>query len=134
MPIGDAKMGGIAAEDIGKCAYGIFKQGESAIGKKIGIAGDQLTGDEMAAAMSKALGEPVYYNKVPADVYRGFGFPGADDLGNMFQIYDEFEGPFRAVRSVDESKKLAPSLMNFDQWLTKNKSRIELEEGAAAKK
>ena len=46
----------------------------------------------------------------------------------------EFEGPFRAVRSVDESRKLAPSLMSFEQWLVKNKSRIELEEGAAAKK
>jgi hypothetical protein len=51
----------------------------------------------------------------------------------MFQIYDQFEDPFRAARSVEESRSLAPSLMNFDQWLAKNKSRIELEEGAAAK-
>jgi hypothetical protein len=88
----------------------------------------------MAEKSSKVLGVKVNYNKVPANVYRGFGFPGADDLGNMFQIYDQFEGPFRAVRSVEESKKLAPALMSFDQWLSKNKSRIELEEGAAAKK
>ena len=27
MPMGDKKLPGIAAEDIGKCAYGIFKGG-----------------------------------------------------------------------------------------------------------
>jgi uncharacterized protein YbjT (DUF2867 family) len=133
-PIGNAKMPGIAAEDIGKCAYGIFKRSNEYIGKRVGIAGEHLTGAEMAEKSGKGLGVKVNYNAVSANVYRGFGFPGADDLGNMFQIYDEFEGPFRAVRSVDESRKLAPSLMTFDQWLAKNKSRIELEEGAAAKK
>ena len=84
LPIGDAKMAGIAAEDIGKCAYGIFKAGQKYIGKKVGIAGGQLTGKEMADALSKALGEPVIYNKIPAATYRSFGFPGAEDLGNMF--------------------------------------------------
>jgi hypothetical protein len=107
-PIGKAKMPGIAAEDIGKCAYGIFKRGNEYIGKRVGIAGEHLTGTEMAERSGKVLGVKVNYNEVPASVYRGFGFPGADDLGNMFQIYDEFEGPFRAVRSVDESRKLLP--------------------------
>src|SRR6516225_5178508 len=32
-PMGDAKLAGIAAEDIGKCAYGIFKAGPQYIGK-----------------------------------------------------------------------------------------------------
>jgi uncharacterized protein YbjT (DUF2867 family) len=128
MPIGDAKMGGIAAEDIGKCAYGIFKQGRSAIGKKIGIAGDQLTGHEMAAAMSKAIGEPVYYNKVPADVYRGFGFPGADELGNMFQFYDEFANELNATRDVSRSRQLNPELMNFNQWLEAYGSKIPTDQ------
>ena len=69
LPIGDAKMAGIASEDIGKCAYGIFKKGNEFIGKKVGIAGEHLTGNEMASAMSKAMGEPVVYNKVPDEVY-----------------------------------------------------------------
>ncbi len=81
-------MAGIAAEDISKCAYGIFKKGTELVGRKVSIAGEQLTGNEMADALSKALGERVVYNKVTADAYRGFGFPGADELGNMFQFYD----------------------------------------------
>jgi uncharacterized protein YbjT (DUF2867 family) len=124
LPIGNAKMAGIAAEDIGKCAYGIFKKGPEMVGKRIGIAGEHLTGNEMAAGLTKALGEQVVYNKVPADVYRGFGFPGADDLGNMFQFYDEFEKELNKTRDISMSKELNPELMNFEQWLKKYASKI----------
>jgi len=126
LPVGDSKMAGIASEDIGKCAYGIFKKGSEMIGKRIGIAGEQLTGYEMAGALSKALGEPVVYNKVPAAVYRGFGFPGADDLGNMFQFYDEFEKELNKTRDVSVSKQLNPDLLNFEQWLNKYAGQIPL--------
>jgi hypothetical protein len=119
-------MAGIAAEDIGKCAYGIFKRGTEMVGKRIGIAGEQLTGNEMAKELSDALGEPVVYNKIPADVYRSFGFPGADDLGNMFQFYDEFEKELNSTRDVDRSKQLNPDLMSFEQWLKKYASKIPL--------
>ena len=44
-----------------------------------------MTGAQMAADLSNALGAPVSYNEVSPAVYRGSGFPGADDLGNMFQ-------------------------------------------------
>ncbi|HEY4492032.1 MAG TPA: NmrA/HSCARG family protein, partial [Acidobacteriota bacterium] len=69
MPMGDKKLPGIAAEDIGKCAYGIFKRGKEFIGKTVGIAGEHLTGEQMAAGLSRALGQEVKYNDVPADVY-----------------------------------------------------------------
>lgn len=127
LPVGKAKMAGIAAEDIGKCALGIFKGGEELIGKTVGIAGEQLSGKEMADALSKALGQEVYYNEIPASVYRGFGFPGADDLGNMFQFYDEFEKELNEVRDVDFSRKLNPDLQSFDEWLKKNAERIPLD-------
>ena len=58
-PMGKKKMAGISADDIGKCAYGIFKKGPEMIGKTVGIAGDQLTGDEMADALTKAIGQQV---------------------------------------------------------------------------
>jgi uncharacterized protein YbjT (DUF2867 family) len=125
-PIGQAKMPGIAAEDIGKCALGIFKKGSEFIGKRIGVAGEHLTGAEMAEKCSKGLGVKCVYGNVAPDTYRSFGFPGADDLGNMFQIYDEFEKPFAGARSVEASRALAPNLMTFEQWLAKNKSKITL--------
>lgn len=126
LPIGDAKMAGIGAEDIGKCAYGIFKNAAEYIGKYVGVAGEHLTGDEMAAALTKAIGEPVTYNKISADVYRSFGFPGADELGNMFQIYDEFEEQLNALRDVKTSRQLNPALQNFEQWLADHAKKIPL--------
>jgi uncharacterized protein YbjT (DUF2867 family) len=126
-PMGDKKLAGIAAEDIGKCAYGIFKKGRDLIGKRIGIAGEHLTGAQMAAALTRALGREVRYNDVPPEVFRGFGFPGADDVGNMFQFYRDFAEPFGAARNLDVARGLNPALQTFDAWLALNKARIPLE-------
>jgi len=133
LPMADKKLVGIAADDIGKCAYGIFKAGREWIGKTVGISGDQLTGAQMAAAYAKALGEPVSYNAVPWDVYRGFGFPGAEDLGNMFQFYCDFDDYFCGARSLATSRALNPSLKTFDAWLAANKSRIPIQPAQTAK-
>jgi uncharacterized protein YbjT (DUF2867 family) len=126
LPMGDKKLPGIAAEDIGKCAYGVFKRGTSTVGKHVGIAGEHLTGAEMAKALSQALERPVAYRPVPPAVYRSFGFPGADDLGNMFQYKAEFETEFCGARSVTESRALNPDLLTFSAWLAKYKSKIPL--------
>jgi uncharacterized protein YbjT (DUF2867 family) len=126
MPMGDRKLPGIAAEDIGKCAFGIFAKGQEHIGKTVGIAGEHLTGERMAAAFTGALGKEVKYNSVEPAVYRSFGFPGADDLGNMFQYKRDFETEFCGARDVEKSRELNPGLQSFDAWLTQNKSRIPL--------
>src|SRR6186713_2643728 len=110
LPMGGARLSGIAAEDIGKCAYGIFKQGRQWIGKRVGIAGDHVTGAQMVADMGKALGKDVDYNAVTPEAYRGFGFPGADDLGNMFQYYADFEDYFVGARNLDATRALNPKL------------------------
>jgi hypothetical protein len=124
--MGDKKLPGIASEDIGRCAFGIFKKGSELIGKRVGIAGEHLTGTQMAAALTKALGKDVHYNSVPPDVYRSFGFPGADDLGNMFQYKRDFEAEFCGARSLAFSRSVNPALQTFDQWLAKNGSKIPL--------
>lgn len=127
LPMGTKKMAGIAAEDIGKCAYGIFKKGNEYIGKTVGVAGDQLTGDEMAAKLSAALSIDVSYNSVTPAQYRAFGFPGADDLGNMFQFYSDFEEHCNKTRDLKVSKSVNPDLLSFEMWLKKYGARIPLD-------
>lgn len=127
LPMGDKKLPGIAAEDIGKSAYGIFKKGRDLVGKTVGIAGEHLTGEQMAAAFTRALGKEVRYNSISPEVYRNFGFPGAEDLGNMFQFKRDFEEYFTGARNINTTRKLNPELQNFDQWLAQNKDRIPLE-------
>ncbi|MDD3518895.1 MAG: NmrA/HSCARG family protein [Chromatiales bacterium] len=121
LPMGDAKLPGIAAADIGHCALGVFKADSTAFGT-VGIAGEHLTGHEIAASFSHLLGRPVVYNAVTPEMYRGFGFPGADDLGNMFQFKRDFEAEFCGLRDVAASRRLNPTLMNFGQWLDANRA------------
>jgi uncharacterized protein YbjT (DUF2867 family) len=126
LPMADAKLAGIASEDIGKCAYGIFRRGPEMAGKRIGVAGEQLTGEEMAQKFSRALGKLVRYSAVPFDVFRGLGFPGAQDMGNMFQFYVEFADMLGKSRDVAASRELNPELQSFDQWLELNKDKLSL--------
>jgi uncharacterized protein YbjT (DUF2867 family) len=127
VPMGDEKLPSIAAADIGGCALGIFKRGAEYIGKYVGIAGEHLSFHEFAAAMSEALGEEVIYQPVEPDVFRGFGFPGADDVGNMFQFNRDFAGPFGEARKIEVARELNPRLQTFRDWLAENKNRIPID-------
>src|SRR6185503_15490979 len=131
LPMDDKKLPGIAAEDIGKCAYGIFKKADEFFGQTVAISGENLTGAQMAAVFTEVLGKEVRYNSVPPEVYRGLGFPGSDDLGNMFQFKRDFEEYFCGVRNPNFARSLNLSLENFKKWLTQNKNAIPLEDNAA---
>jgi uncharacterized protein YbjT (DUF2867 family) len=126
LPMGRKRLAGIAAEDIGGCAYGLFRKGAETVGRRIGIAGEHLTGAELAATFTRVLGEEVRYEDVPVDAYRKLGFPGADDLGNMFQVYQEFEAPFAAARPVEAARALNPGLQSFETWLRRNGDRVRI--------
>jgi uncharacterized protein YbjT (DUF2867 family) len=124
-PMGSSRLAGIAAEDIGKTAYGIFKAGAPYFGKRVGIASESLTIDEMGRTISRVLGiGPVKYHAVEPDAYRKFGFPGADEFGNMFQVYRDFEKEVVGARIPEMTRSLNPELQTFEQWLTRHKDRF----------
>jgi hypothetical protein len=126
LPIGDAPLRGIAAGDVGGCAYGILAAGGDLIGASVGIAGGHLTGKEMAAGLSTALCKEVRYGAVSPAVYRAFGFSGTEDLGNMFQFNAEFAGEYCAARDIDATRRLNPDLRTFDSWLKTEATAIPL--------
>lgn len=126
LPLGGVKLPGIAAEDIGRCAYGVFRRGTGTVGQRIGIAGEILSGEEMAAKMAAALGRKVNFFDVPFDVYRGLGFPGAEDLGNMFQFQAILGDEFLDTRDVQLAGSLNPALLDFEAWLAANIGRIPI--------
>jgi uncharacterized protein YbjT (DUF2867 family) len=117
LPMGDRPLPGIAAEDIGRCAHGIFRRGRELCGQRVGIAGEHLTGAQMAAALTRALGREVVHQHVPFEVYRSLGFPGADDLGNMFQFNHDCSDDFCRARSIEFARALNPRLQTFADWL-----------------
>jgi uncharacterized protein YbjT (DUF2867 family) len=126
LPMGDQAFPSIAAEDIGRCAHGIFRRGRELAGRRIGIAGAHMTGAQMAAELSDALGREVQYQAVPFDVFRSLGFRGADDLGNMFQFNHDFSDQFCAARSIEFSRSLNPRLQTFAQWLGRHVREIPI--------
>jgi uncharacterized protein YbjT (DUF2867 family) len=128
LPLGVRKLPGIAAEDIGRCAYGVFKRGRDFIGRTIGIAGEHLTGAEMAAKLTHALGRTIVFADVTPDLYRAMDIPHAPELGNMFQFKHDFQEAFCGARDVELSRAINPSLQTFDMWLADNSSRIPVDD------
>lgn len=126
-PTGDRKIPWVAAEDIGRTAFGIFERGEDLFGQSIGAAGDHLSGTQMAEQLGAALGQSVAYDAVTPEQYRAAGFPGADELGNMFQFKRDFERSYRSTRDLDRARELNPRMQTFAQWLGQNQARLPLQ-------
>lgn len=125
-PLGTAKLPGIAVEDIGKVAYAILRAGNEFIDKPVYIAGEHLSGAELAAEFSEALGEDVAYHDVDPDAYHALAFPAAEELGNMFQFKRDFESSYVGARDLAKVRQLNPELMTFKAWLAANKDRLPL--------
>lgn len=124
LPMRNRKLAGIAAADVGACAVSIFRRGEELVGRTIGIAGEHLTGAEMAAALTRTLGENVRHLDMPHCAYAQLGFPAAEDLANMFQYLHDFSDEFLAQRPVAATRELHRRLMSFRDWLEVNAWRI----------
>lgn len=92
----------------------------------MGIASEHLTGQQMADIFSEVYGKKVKYNAVEPKIYRSFDFPGADDLGNMFQFKADFEDYFCGIRDIERTKALNPEVQTFKEWLQINKSKMEV--------
>lgn len=131
LPLGERKLPGIAASDIGLCALGAFQRGEALAGQGIGIAGEHVSGAAMAAGLSRALGEPVRYIALPFEQYAELGFPGGYDMANMFRYKHDFNDAYRAAQSVERTRALHPGVMDFAGWLALHARQIVIPRAAA---
>ncbi len=116
LPIGERKLPGIAAADIGACALALFEQGPSAIGQTVGVAGQHLGGQAMAATLAQVLGESVRFRALSFAELAEQGFPGAADLAHMFQYKHDFNAAVCALRPVAATAALHPGLLDFAAW------------------
>jgi uncharacterized protein YbjT (DUF2867 family) len=126
LPMGDKLLPSIAVEDIGRCAYAIFRKGRDLVGRTIGLAAEHLTGSAMASQMSEALGQEVRYHDISPVAYRTLPLAGAPELANMFQFKRDFQDVFCGARSVEMSRVLNPRLLTFRAWLAANKNCIPI--------
>jgi hypothetical protein len=130
LPTNGARIPWVGVEDIGRAAREIFLRGDAMIGESIGLAGEHLTAVEMAVALAMALGEPVHRQALTPDEFRALGFPGADEIGNMWQFKRDFAPAYCARRDLARARALLPDIADFGTWLAANKSRIPLARAA----
>ena len=128
-PQGETPLSGVAAEDIGGVVRVMFEQPDAFRDKVVGIVGDDLTGAQYAEIMSRGLGVPVTYEHIPREVFASFGFPGAEDLANMFD-YNRRYIPNRKV-DIEQSRALYPQMQSFSTWMQANKGALAAALGLA---
>ena len=121
MPLGDALLPGIAAEDIGRCGYGLFRGGQEFLGMTVGIAGEHITGERLAFGLSQVYGEPVRYQSLPLEIFRSLPFPGIEVAANMIQYVAEANTEYCRPRDVRLARLLNPSLLGFDAWVARTR-------------
>ena len=74
----------IAVADIGAFAAAVIERRDTVFGRRIDIAGDELTGDEAAAILSKVTSRDIRYEGYSADVLRA----QSEDMALMFEWFD----------------------------------------------
>jgi uncharacterized protein YbjT (DUF2867 family) len=118
LPMADKVLPGVASEDIGRTAFGIFKRGKELVGETVNLSGENLTGEQFAEKFSKALGEQVAYRPISPEDIRASGAPAADEFANTFLYFIEAEPVFAAARNPEYIRTtLNPALQDFDTWL-----------------
>jgi uncharacterized protein YbjT (DUF2867 family) len=130
IPIGaDGTIPSNAVSDIGRATVAILQHPDHWIGKSTGVLGQVLTGTEYAAAIAAATGVPVSFTPIDINVFRQFGFPGADDLANMFEVFVRFPAELRAQRAdhIEDVK-----FLDLPAFLAENPSRVAALKPATA--
>jgi uncharacterized protein YbjT (DUF2867 family) len=121
-PQGDTPLAAVAVEDTGGVVAAIFEQRDRFLGKRVGIVGDDLPPAAYAEAMSRATGRHIGYQHIPREVFASFGFPGAEELANMFDVQRHFI-PQRAA-DVALSRELFPEIRTFEQWVASHAAAV----------
>jgi uncharacterized protein YbjT (DUF2867 family) len=122
-PQGDTPLAAMSVEDVGKVVAPIFENPDLYIGKVVKLAADELPASEYAATMSRHSGKDIRFVNVPREVFAAYGFPGAEDLADMFEFY-RVHMPSRTA-DIDSLKTIAPGLQTFDQWLSRNEAGLK---------
>ena len=124
LPVGDAPIAGVSTDDIGRLVRNILRRPADTIGTTVPAVSDTLTGAQMADAFSTVLGETVAYRPMTPAQFRGFGFPGADELGNMFQYYAEFPDSYSGRRDLEAAHSFNPEFSSLTGFLAAHREQI----------
>lgn len=121
-PQGDTPLAAMSVQDVGRIVGPIFEQPGKYVGKVLALAGDELPAAAYAEAMSRAAGAEIRYAYVPRETFAALGFPGAEDLADMFEYY-RLHIPSRKA-DIETCRAIAPELQSFEGWIARNGEKL----------
>lgn len=120
LPMGDIPMDGISVADIGAVVSSIFNSPAEFLGKAVGLSAEALTIQQYADVLSKSLGKEVRDAKITPEAYEKLGFPGAEELANMFRFYH-----MKPDRDIKLTYRLNPKVKTFSQFISENQGALK---------
>jgi len=105
----DTKLQQISAEDIGKFVGIVVNKGEDMFGQRINIAGDAISGEEVAKVLSTVLGKDIKYEGFSPDYLR----EQSEDMANMYEWFNNIG------YSADLKYLAQYELKSFKDWAMK---------------
>jgi uncharacterized protein YbjT (DUF2867 family) len=121
-PQGETPLAAVGVEDVGGVVATIFERPGEFVDQTVGIVGDDLPCRKYAETMSRVLGKKIVYRYIPREVFAKLGFPGAEDLANMFE-YNRLFIPNRQA-DLEQSLALYPAMQRFEPWLQANRDKF----------
>jgi len=109
----DTKFSLVSLRDLGLMALSAFKDPTNTINQDVKVMSDFLTPREIGAQLEKATGIKVAVKQPKPLEFAQFGFPGAPELGNMFQYDSEYEDVWSTYSRVQNYD-------NFESFLERN--------------
>lgn len=119
----ETKLQSIAVRDIGPYGRIAFEKAEELNGQAIDIAGDELSGPEMAAILARVTGRPFSFYQVPIDQIRSF----SEDYAIMLEWFDEV-GYNADIEG--NAKRFGVKPTRFAQWAAQQKWPVAETVGA----
>ena len=109
----DLPLQQIATEDIGAFAAHVLANPEEFAGKRIDIAGDELSSRQSADVLAGILGKPIFVVEVPIDGVRSF----SEDLALMYEWFVSTG----YVADIEGLRSSYPEVgwTRFEEWATR---------------
>ena len=120
IPMNDTLLPMVSMLDIAKMVRCII---EKPILGNIGVASQHLTCSKIAEILSETLERDVRHYYLPYDKYKQLGFPGAEDLGNMFEFKNVHNSRFCSLRNLTDIK-LNFETTSFREWCLEHKDQL----------
>jgi uncharacterized protein YbjT (DUF2867 family) len=121
-PQGETPLAAVGVEDVGGVVAEVFERPGEFRDKTVGIVGDDLPCSQYAGIMSRVLGKKLVYRYIPREIFAKLGFPGAEDLANMFE-YNRLFIPNRQA-DLEQSLAIYPGMQKFEPWVQANRDKF----------